>query len=103
MEAKTWEDTVMGDNMRTTIIDNSYNFETLALNIAKAQAEISYKAGYKHALEGAVIEGGYESVKKQGRKEVVEWGEQPCPHCVGLEDVNNLLGRKVAKRECDEC
>ncbi len=38
-----------------------------------AQAEISFKAGYKEALEGAVLEGGYESVKRVGIREVVEW------------------------------
>ena len=38
----------------------------------EVQAEISFKAGYKYALEGAVIEGGYESVKKAGIKEVVD-------------------------------
>ena len=36
------------------------------------QAEVSFKAGFKYALEGAVIEGGYESVKKVGIREVVE-------------------------------
>ena len=48
--------------------------------IAQAQAEISFKAGHKHALEGAVIEGGYESVKKAGIREVVESLKKPCPH-----------------------
>jgi len=37
------------------------------------QAEISFKAGYKEALEGAVMKGGFESVKKLGIKEVVEY------------------------------
>ncbi len=36
-------------------------------------AEISFKAGYKEALKGAVMEGGYESVKKVGMRKVVEW------------------------------
>lgn len=45
-----------------------------------AQAEISFKAGFRYALEGAVIEGGYESVKKQGMKKVVEWAERNDPN-----------------------
>ena len=39
-------------------------------------AEIAYKAGYTHALEGVVIEGGYESAKRQGRREVVDFVKQ---------------------------
>ena len=35
--------------------------------------ETAYKAGYKRALEGAVTEGGYESVKKQGMQEITDW------------------------------
>ncbi len=31
--------------------------------------EITFKAVYKHALEGAVMEGAYESIKKAGAKE----------------------------------
>ena len=43
------------------------------MDMVEAQAEISWKAAYKYALEGAVMEGAYESIKKLGRQEVVEW------------------------------
>jgi len=42
-------------------------------------AEISFKAGFKYALEGAVMKGGYESVKKAGIREVVEFVEGNIP------------------------
>ncbi len=51
-------------------------FTKEAKSIALAQAEISFKAGYKLALEGAVMKGGYESVKKVGMREVVEFIEE---------------------------
>ena len=67
------------------------------VGVANQQAEISFKAGFKHALEGAVMEGGYESVKKVGIKEVVEWGLETCPHDLFGE------GTHCYKRACDEC
>ena len=55
-----------------TTEENCHN--TLEERLAE-QDRISFKAGYKEALEGAVMEGGYESVKKAGIREVVEWVE----------------------------
>ncbi len=42
-------------------------------SLLEQQAEISFKAGYKHALEGAVMNGAFDSIKKLGIKEVVGW------------------------------
>ena len=79
-----FKDTVMSQTETTKLIDKWLNGEMDARHvsgaIAEAQAEISFKAGYKYALEGAVIEGGYESVKKAGIREVVEWAEQNDPN-----------------------
>ena len=41
--------------------------------LVRKQAEISFKAGFKYALEGAVMEGAFGSIKKLGIKEVVDW------------------------------
>ena len=81
MEAK-WEETVMkGEEMSEEIqrktkkwsICNPEFIEDVAGVVAQKQAELSFKAGYKYALEGAVIEGAFDSIKQEGRKEVVEW------------------------------
>ena len=39
------------------------------------QAEISFKAGYKYAFKGAVMNGAFESIKKLGIQEAVVWME----------------------------
>jgi len=74
MEAK---ETVMSDKKIRTVVGDSWcAFPMSVFNqLTSIQAEISFKAGYKYALEGAVIEGGYESVKKAGIRKVVEWIE----------------------------
>ena len=69
------EDTVMLD---TKMIDLGREVSRAEADhaIAKAQAEITWKAAFKYALKGVVIDGGYESVKKAGIKEVVERGNR---------------------------
>ncbi|KKK60661.1 hypothetical protein LCGC14_3022120, partial [marine sediment metagenome] len=65
MEAKELERMVASAELRNPKVFNASRERYIA--------EISFKAGYKYALEGAVMNGGYESVKKAGIREVVEW------------------------------
>jgi len=78
----THEDTVMSMKQLAEINSNmppEAKYGEVFEVIADKQAEISFKAGFKYALEGAVIEGGYQSVKKAGIREVVKWIEANYP------------------------
>ncbi len=83
-----FEDTMMSDEEIVAVKDceletigekSNYFIKQRAVDraIAHTQAKITWdialKAGYKEALEGTVMEGGYESVKKAGIREVMEW------------------------------
>jgi len=78
MEAKELERMVASAELRNPKVFNASRERYIA--------EISFKAGYKYALEGAVMNGGYESVKKAGIREVVEWvgehKESTCMDCL---------------------
>ena len=79
----TWQESVMSDEvMLKEIWDLGVELEAEGKSptqkdrfdrLVTAQAEIAYKDGQEDALKGALIEGGFESVKKLGRKEVVEY------------------------------
>ena len=71
MEAK---DTVMSDEQMFRVLEHEANSGLMAL--LKAQAEISYKAGYKKASDESNAISHldcYEDGKKAGMKKVVEW------------------------------
>ncbi len=55
--------------------------------MVKAQAEISFKAGFREALATVVATREYDEGKKAGRKEVVDW---ICSHQLIAPDKNSL-------------
>ena len=65
MEAK---DTVMSDEQMFRVLEHEANSGLMAL--LKAQAEISYKAGYDEAAKSSLT---LEIGRKAGMREVVEW------------------------------
>ena len=74
MEAK---DTVMSNEQMFRVLEHEANSGLMAL--LKAQAEISYKAGYKKASDESNAISHldcYEDGKKAGMKKVVEWMEK---------------------------
>lgn len=58
---------------KDTVIKLPIDLNGTTTPLLERQAEISFKVGYKYALEGAVMEGAYESIKKLGIKEVVDY------------------------------
>ena len=66
-----FEDTIV----ETTI----YNHHNTLDERLREQAEVSFKAAWKYALEGAVMEGAYDSIEKVGIRKVVEWIGKNCP------------------------
>ncbi len=65
--------------------------ELTAHDIASLQAEISFKAG-----------------QYEGKKEVVEWANEPCPHSDAtieiLNDQDETIGERIfSKRDCEKC
>jgi len=50
-----------------------------------------------------LMEASARAQHQQDLKDFMEWGDEPCPHCIGLTEVEQLMGRSVAKRECDDC
>jgi len=73
MEAK---DTVMSDEQMFRVLEHEANSGLMAL--LKAQAEISYKAGYDEAAKSSLT---LEIGRKAGMKEVVEWVEKHKHMC----------------------
>ena len=74
-----WEATLMSDEQIEAIQVTNQGGNVDDLNIAKAQAEVSFKAGEEQGIKTTLI--AYESTcetliqqaKKAGIKEVVEW------------------------------
>jgi len=90
MEVKTWQDTVMGEEQILTLkipCEPGLSTDGLLLcaykGIAKAQAEISFKAGksegHREALDDAwdkvmgAKKSGFDEGRQEGIREVVEW------------------------------
>jgi len=69
-----WEDTVIQDMTPYEIREGMENFID-GEKLAKAQAEISFKAGYNQALKEHEWDDNYYKGKKAGMQTVVDWLE----------------------------
>ncbi len=88
------EDTVMNfDEALMDAYENNNPTSDHAIGcraVAKAQAEISFRAGYEKAVDENAE--GWCDGHAKGIKEVVERSNEPCPHTGGF-----------LKRDCDTC
>ena len=106
MEAK---DTVMSieqiarfDHRRTTWLSDGGHFEGVCdlKGLAQEQAEISFKAGYKEAIQANeyLNEDVLSASRQEGRREVVEYADELCPHGTLSADTS-----RAYRRECEIC
>ena len=98
---KNWEETVKKYQCKHSVIAGSNEWHMIdGYNMgAKAQAEISFNAGYEAHVaewdEGVLARG-----KREGIREVVEWGDGKCPHIIDFGDAGTL---ELPKRACKKC
>jgi len=113
-----WEETVLSDEEYTKIEEDFVSPDDdnwlgkVQDAVAKAQAEKSYKAGVNTridediARDSKLYEDGYSAGKKHGHSEgkkdgrrgLIEWGDDICPHGTLTADTS-----VASKRECGEC
>lgn len=95
--AKTWEKTVMSDEQIESKVEEFCSYleghRQALKQVAQAQAEISYKAGYNAAADKGLEACGKCEARQEGIRKVVEFADSECPHS----------HFRNARRFCDRC